>query len=141
MTSWKNAGAGFALILGLQSAAYAESFNVTGMQIVTHRGSDITLKAGQNNLDRNNILTCVSNKGCSVIAQTQLNLDNNNDPLINICTYIDSIAAAPPCLSVQINDALNPPITTFQGAPALRFKKEPWPFGESLLSMNSGMGR
>ena|SRR5215471_272794 len=103
-------------IATLASPAMAESFNVTGMQVVTHRGSDVTLKTGDNYVDRKNQLICTSDKGCSLVIQTQINFKDFQQ-VYRICTLVDGVEAAPPCQEII------PPypgtVATFQGAPGL----------------------
>jgi hypothetical protein len=101
----------------LSSPAFAESFNISGAQILTHRGSNIVLTTGNNDLDKDNKLTCTSDNGCSLVIQTQTAfLFPGRQYSYNICTFVDGVAAAPPCKELS---AVSGFLTTFQGAPAL----------------------
>jgi len=106
------------LVLGLTAtllcctAAFADSFDFAGGHVVTHRGGFQSLPMGTDNLDRKNKMTCLSDKGCSLVIQTQVN-DAGEDDVV--CTEVDGVAAAPPCTITGGGWAT----ATFQGAPAL----------------------
>jgi len=96
-----------------ESYTNTDKFNATGVQVVTHRGSNLQFQLGVNYVDRKNRMTCTSDTGCALVIQTQFN--NGNYSLGGtICTYVDRVAADPICsLSTGWN------ITSFQGKPAL----------------------
>jgi len=93
------------------SPAFSETFDFAGGHVVTHRGGSQPFIYGVHDLDKPNVMTCVSEKGCSLVIQTQVNNAENS----LICTIVDGVAAAPPCIRTGGDAAA----TTFQGAPAL----------------------
>jgi hypothetical protein len=100
----------------LATPAFGESFNFASGQVVTHRGTNITLKKGINVIDRKNHLTCTSDNGCSVVAQVQINFGTVGEAFKS-CVVIDGAESAPRCefMAPQYPGI----ITLFQGAPAL----------------------
>jgi hypothetical protein len=99
------------LAIAIQSPANAESFSVTGTDVVTHRHGFEIFQVGTTNLDKPTKMTCTSDKGCSLIIQTQV---GTGYP-VTVCTAVDGVDAAPPCYQVQSSVG----VITFQGAPAL----------------------
>ena len=105
------------------SSAFAgntDKFNATGVQVVTHRGSDLVLHPGTHTIDVRNKMTCTSDTGCAIVIQTLFNGDNAGQeysPLKGtICTYVDQVAADPVCVDQGWTWG---PLTSFQGQPSL----------------------
>ena len=105
------AASALTLAMAVQSTAYAESFGVTGMDVVTHRDGFRQFPAGTTDLDKSTKMTCTSDKGCSLIVQTKVSTGYS----VTVCTAVDGANAPPPCVQQQSVGG----ITTFQGAPAL----------------------
>ena len=94
----------------LSNAALADSFDFAGGHVVTHRGGPQNLPMGAYNLDKKNKMTCVSDKGCSIVIQTQVNGASQD----TICTKVDGKDAQPPCTLTTGYAA-----ATLQGVPNL----------------------
>jgi hypothetical protein len=99
--------------------AFADSFDFASGQVVTHRGTNVTLEKGAtNDLDHDNQMECTSDAGCSIVVQTLITFAPDElvlGPGDTICTYVDGLAAQPPCLPFA-GYTFQP---TFQGMPAL----------------------
>jgi hypothetical protein len=104
------------IIALLSNPAFAERFNFSGGQVVTHRGTVLTLN--QNvviDIDQKNKMTCLSDAGCSIVIQTEFVVDvlkAQSGPYVQICTYIDKVAADPGCPFVSGGI-----LSSFQGKP------------------------
>jgi len=99
--------------------AFAESFNFSSGQVVTHRATDLQLVAGVNKIDRKNTMTCTSDAGCSLVIETQFNADWVHDRFAMqgiICTYVDEVAADPGCREEVGTEST---LMSFQGKPSL----------------------
>jgi len=103
----------------LSGHAFAESFNFSSGQVVTHRGSGLVLNLGTNTIDRKNRMTCTSDAGCSLVIETQFINDQGRDSYDItgiICTYVDGVAADPGC---ALQGGTTRMVMSFQGKPSL----------------------
>jgi len=71
------------------------------------------------NLDKPNHVTCKSAKGCSLVAQTQVNFVPNEYLTYNstLCALVDGVPADPGCQSMT--SGVTDTVMSFQGLPSL----------------------
>lgn len=112
---------GFAgmLIMAAQSPADAELITVTGMQVLTHRGENVALPAGDAQyvyLDKSNTMTCPSDNGCSIQIASTVNYSGGQIGM-SICTFVDDQPAQPKCQPSWYANVMQ--LSALQGVPNL----------------------
>ena len=105
----------------LCSPAFADSFNFSSGQVVTHRGSGVPLLEGTNVVGKKNDKVECKSTSCSLVIQTRFDFAPTHDyDSYTLCTLVDGVQADPSCrkvLAIWVGDERA--LTSFQGVPNL----------------------
>jgi hypothetical protein len=103
----------------LSGPAFAESFNFSGGQVVTHRDSNVTLVDGTNVIGKKSDEAICNSASCSLLIQTRFDITSDKVDIYTLCTFVDNVSADPVCIKryIFVTDAGG--LTSFQGVPNL----------------------
>lgn len=100
--AWRPGAAAFAAALMFTAPTYAGGpFNVTGATVLTETGQKMDLRDGDNPIDQQTQMDCVSAAGCSIVIQSKMYFEGNvnNDRITWYCirSLADEVEAQPQC--------------------------------------------